>query len=244
LVAMRNSTRSGLWRERRFAVAGIVSLGCGAVSSVLYAATDVLAGLRYDGYSFKSQAVSELSAAGTPTRPLIVSLFTPYNALVMAFGAGVWTASRRTRAGRLTGALLIASAVVGQVTLVFFPMDQRGAERTLRGSLHPALTGVMSLFIVLAMIAGATLRGRRFRSYSIATILTLLVFGALAGRDAPRLEAGEPTPWLGVKERINIYAYLLWVAVLGLSLLAGIADPVRQASGRTRRPPITTDHVP
>ena len=86
----------------------------------------------------------------------------------------------------------------------------------------------MSLFIVLAIMAGATAQGRRFRVYSVATILTLLVFGALAGRDAPRLEAGEPTPWLGVMERINIYAYLLWMAALAVSLTRG------QTCGRSR----------
>jgi hypothetical protein len=216
---LRQATIPGTWRARRFAKAGILLLGCGVVSSVLYAATDLLAGLRYDGYSFKAQAVSELSASGAPTRPLVVGLFTPYNALVMAFGVGVWMVSRRTRAGRLAGGLLIGSAVVGEATTLFLPMDQRGAEETVRGSMHPPLTAVMSLFIVAAMISAAALQGRRFRLYSIATILTLVVFGGLAARYAPQIEAGEPTPWLGVLERINIYAYLLWVAVLAISLL-------------------------
>lgn len=214
----RQARIRGARRDRRLATLGTVLLGCGVASSLLYAATDVLAGLRYDGYSFKSQAVSELSAAGAPTRPLVVGLFTPYNALMVAFGAGVWIVSGRRRAGRLAGALLIGSAVVGEVTTLFFPMDQRGAEETLRGSLHPPLTAVMSLFIVAAMIAAAASQGRRFRVYSIGTILTLVVFGALAARYAPQLEAGEPTPWLGGFERINIYAYLLWVAALAVSL--------------------------
>jgi Protein of unknown function (DUF998) len=131
-------------RKNRFAKAGTLLLGGGVLSSLLYAFTDVLAGLRYDGCSFKSQAVSELSASGASTRPLIVGSFTPYNALVMAFGVGIWMASSRRRAGRLAGALLIGSAVVGEVTLLFFPMDQRGAVETLRGSLHPPLTAVMS----------------------------------------------------------------------------------------------------
>jgi hypothetical protein len=191
-VRNRRATIPGAGRDRRFGRARAILLGCGVASSVLYAATDVLAGLRYDGYSFKSQAVSELSAAGAATRPLVVGLFTPYNALVIAFGAGVWMPSGRRRAGRLTGALLIASAAVGQTTLLLFPMDQRGAAVTSRGSMHPALTGVMSLCIVLAMVLAARLLGRRFHVYSIATILTLLVFGGLAGLDAPRLEAGEP----------------------------------------------------
>jgi Protein of unknown function (DUF998) len=219
----------GARRDRRFAKAGALLLGCGVASSGLYAATDLLAGLRYDGYNFKSQAVSELSAAGAPTRPVVVALFTPYNALVMALGVGVWIVSRRTRAGRLAGALLITSAVVGEVTTLFFPMDQRGAEETLRGSMHPPLTAVMSLFIVAAMISAAALQGRRFRWYSIGTILTLFVFGALAARYTPQLEAGEPTPWLGVLERVNIYAYLLWVAVFAISLLPRPAQQTRRA---------------
>jgi hypothetical protein len=227
---LHEATIPGVRRKGRFAMAATLLLGCGILSSVLYASTDVLAGLRLDGYSFESQAVSELSASGASTRSLIVGLFTPYNALVMAFGAGVWIASSRRRAGRLTGALLIGSAVVGEVTTLFFPMDQRGAEETVRGALHPPLTAVMSLFIVLAMVSGATLAGRRFRFYSIGKILTLLVFGALAGRDAPALEAGEPTPWLGVLERINIYAYLLWVAALAISLLRARGQQGQTAS--------------
>jgi hypothetical protein len=228
-VRNRRATIPGASRDRRFGRARAILLGCGVASSVLYAATDVLAGLRYDGYSFESQAVSELSAAGAATRPLVVALFTPYNALVIAFGAGVWTVSGRRRAGRLTGALLIASAAVSQTTLLLFPMDQRGAAVTSRGSMHPALTGVMSLCIVLAMVLAARLLGRRFRVYSIATILTLLVFGGLAGLDAPRLEAGEPTPRLGVMERINVYAYLLWVAVFAIALLRRPGPLARRA---------------
>ena len=55
-----------------------------------------------------------------------------------------------------------------------------------------------------------------FRLYSFATIATVIVFGALAGflaRPTP-----GPTPWLGLAERVNIYATMLWMAVLAISL--------------------------
>jgi Protein of unknown function (DUF998) len=234
---LRPATIRGARRDRRVAKLGAVLLGCGVVSSFLYAATDVLAGVRYDGYSFKSQAVSELSAAGVPTRPLVVALSTPYNALVIALGVGVWMVPGRRRAGRLAAALLIGSAVVGEVTTLFFPMDQRGAEETLRGSLHPPLTAVMSLFIAAAMISAAALQGRRFRVYSIGTILTLVVFGALAARYAPQLEAGEPTPWLGVLERINIYALPAVGSGAGHLPVAAPGPVARSVSSMPRMPP-------
>jgi hypothetical protein len=33
------------------------------------------------------------------------------------------------------------------------------------------------------------------------------------------MAANEPTPWMGIEERINIYATMLWVAVLAIGLL-------------------------
>jgi len=81
------------------------------------------------------------------------------------------------------------------------------------------LTGVLVLLLLLAIGFGAFALGRRFRVYSFGTLLTLVVFGALTARYAARLAAGQPTPGLGILERINIYASLLWVAVLATALL-------------------------
>jgi len=45
------------------------------------------------------------------------------------------------------------------------------------------------------------------------------VFGVLAGLQAGKMQANEPTPWMGIEERINIYATMFWVAVLAIGLL-------------------------
>ena len=70
----------------------------------------------------------------------------------------------------------------------------------------------------LAIGFGATAFGRRFRFYSIATIVVLLAFGVLTFLEAPRLQANLPTRWIGLWERINISAFLLWVVMLGAGL--------------------------
>jgi hypothetical protein len=207
-----------------------VLLVCGIVSSVWYVVTDILGTLRYPGYSYADQWFSELTAQGAPTRPLMIALNEfPYNLLVLAFATGVWEESAgRTRAGRITATGLAGFAVFGFVTGVFFPMKTREAlaagEGTLRNAMHPVGTAVMSLFTVLAMGFGATLLGRRFRWYSIGTIVTLVVFGALTSLQAGRITTNEPTPWAGIEERINIYATMLWVAVLAIGLLRAQAE--------------------
>jgi hypothetical protein len=43
-------------------------------------------------------------------------------------------------------------------------------------------------------------------------MLILVVFGVLTGLDQPRLEANLPTPWMGLWERIDIFATKLWIA--------------------------------
>jgi hypothetical protein len=196
-----------------------VLLGCGVLSSALYLSADVLAWQRYEGYSPVSQNVSELLATGAPTRPLMVALLVvAYNLLVIALAAGVWASPGRKHALHITGALLMIYAVVGGITGGFFQMDMRGTEATPRGALHPPMTAVMSLFILLSVAFGATLHGKRFRIYSIGTLLTAIVFGVLTSVDIPQLAANQPTPWMGLKERVNIYAWMLWLAVLGISL--------------------------
>jgi len=179
--------------------------------------------MQWEGYSYTSQAVSELKAIGAPTRPFVVSLNIIYDVLVTAFGLGILLTDDRKRA-RFTGVLLIGCGIVGQVTSLFFPMHLRGAETTISDTMHIILTGVNVFFILLSVGFGATLHGKRFRLYSIGTILILILFGALAGLDGPRVAAQLPTPWLGIKERINIYGYLLWVLVLAIIHLRAKKD--------------------
>jgi Protein of unknown function (DUF998) len=192
---------------------------CGILSSLLYIATVVLAAMRWEGYSSISQTVSELIAINAPTRPLVVPLFVTYALLVYAFGVGVWQSSGRKRALHFVAIGLVGKEVLGLIVTLFFPIHLRGVEGTLTDTMHAILTLVGVLFMLLALGFGATAFGKRFRLYSIATILTLVVGGVLTGLDAPQLATDLPTPWMGVWERINIFAYMLWVVVLAIALL-------------------------
>ena len=206
-----------------------VLLGCGIVSSVLYVVTDVLGTLRYPGYSYADQWFSELTAQGSPVRPLMIALNEfPYTLLVGAFAAGVWTSVTPKRTARITAAMLLGYAASGFAGGVLFPMRTREAvaagEETLRNVMHIPATVVMSLFFLLAVVFGSKLLGKRFRYYSYGTIVTLVVFGALTSLQAPQITANQPTPWSGIYERINIYATMLWVAVLATGLLRAQGD--------------------
>ena len=112
----------------------------------------------------------------------------------------------------------------GLVGLAWPPMHLRevlaAGGGTLTDTMHIVFAMVTVLLMVLAMGFGAAAFGKRFRRYSEATIVTLLVCGVLTSMDAPQLQANLPTPWMGVWERIDIAVFLAWVVVLA-ALLRG-----------------------
>jgi len=191
----------------------------GVLSSLLYVISiDVIAALRYPDYhNYADQMVSELFAVGAPTRTLMVWLSIPYNFLVFVLAMGVWASAGGKRAARFTAAALVGYGAVSTAGLLLFPMDVRGTVESQRDSLHIIVTIAMSMFIVAVMAFGAFVHGTRFRTYSLATIATVIVFGAWAGILARPMPG--PTPLLGLAERVNIYATMLWVAILAVSFL-------------------------
>jgi CubicO group peptidase (beta-lactamase class C family) len=212
---------------------------CGILSSALYVATDVLGGLRYEGYSFASQAISELMATGAPSEAFVDPLFITYGVLALAFGVGVRReGAGRSRALRITGALLMAYAALGFAGPTFFEMSPRGSGGPHSDAPHIILTGALVLLTLLAMGFGAFALGARFRIYSLATLVTVILFGALTAPYGARLAAGQPTPGFGILERINVYSSLLWVAVFAVALLRR-----RDTAARLSAPTTTTMRV-
>ena len=196
-------------------------LGCGILSSLLYVLANMVGARRWRAYSSTSQTVSELSAIGAPSRPAVVPLLTAHGALVIPFGVGVWESAGRQRALRVTGACLVGLGA-SDLSAPLFPMHRREAlaqgERSRTDTMHIVLTGVNSSLILLAIGFGSPAFGRRFRFYSLGTILVLLATGGLTAAQGSRLEANQPTPWAGVMERISIAGYLLWQVVLAIAL--------------------------
>src|SRR4029450_4179350 len=119
---------SRVWRRQKTTKA---LLYAGIVAAGLYVAGDVASGLIYDAsrpYSFKDQAISELTALGSPVRSLMVTIITVHNLLLAAFAIGVWRAAGKNRSLRWVGALLLAAGAITIGLHPFFPMTSRWLE--------------------------------------------------------------------------------------------------------------------
>ena len=192
-------------------------LACGVLSSIAYVAADVTGSLRWQGYNYLDQTVSELAALDAPSRPFVMPLFVIYNLLLLAFAAGV--AQSGTRALRVAAAMLAAIGLLGVVAF-YFPIHLRGSPWTMNETMHSVLTGLTVIALLVAMESAAAAVGPRFRIYSFVTIAVALAAGLLSGWIGRTLAGGAPTPWLGVVERVSIFSYLIWVASLALALVS------------------------
>jgi Protein of unknown function (DUF998) len=197
-----------------------VLLISGIISSLYYFAINVYVPMQYEGYNSASQTVSELSAIDAPTRSLWVILVSVYSVLTLAFGWGIARVARQNRYLHWIGVLTIAYTIFG----VFWPpMHTRetlaASGGSLTDTLHIAWTAITIPLWLLIMGIAAKVFSKRFRIYTLATIVIQLFFGVLSGLDASNMEANLPTPWMGVWERSSIAAYMIWVIVFATLLL-------------------------
>ena len=195
-------------------------LFCGVFASLLYIAMNIFIPPLYEGYNWVTQTVSELSAVDAPTRPLWFLLGIIYTLLVAAFGWGVFKSAGEKRSLHIVGILMFLHGVLG---LTWSPMHQREVLVTGGGTFtdtwHLVMATVTVLLMFLSIGFGATAFGKGFRFYSIATILIFIVFGVLTFVEAPNVDKNGPTPYIGLWERINIAAFMVWLLVFSTILL-------------------------
>ncbi len=192
-------------------------LACGILSPAIYIGADLLAARLYPGFSYTDQAVSELFAIGAPTAGLVVTLFTVSSALLLPFAAGLWQRGARKRTLRVMAIMVACSAIDGLVLWNAFPMHMRGAAKTMTDTMH--LVFAANPFVLINLVVGAVAFGGWFRYDSIATILFGFALALYGFSLAPALLALEPTPWLGLSERMAQYANGAWMAVLAVVVM-------------------------
>ena len=241
-ILMRTARRdvtSRWWRGPSARKKALLVAGVAAV--VVYAVGDILSGFRYDGYSFRDQAISELSAFGSPVRAQMVTFILIHGVLVLALGLGLLGVARGKRL-RWVGALLVAIGLVGFPTHTVWAMSSRDMETGFNDTMHIILSIVFSAFVIAAMVLSAVAYRGWFRLYSLATLAVVVAFG-MATSFAMRGIDQNDTPWVGGFERINAYFYLAWLAVLAVIATRGELRATRSCTerGDTRRDvPIAT----
>ncbi|MGN7198559.1 DUF998 domain-containing protein [Arthrobacter sp. SAFR-044] len=195
---------------RRSDALRITLLAAGPLSSLLYVVfTDGIAASQWAGYRRTEQMVSELFAVGSPGYQVVAPFTWFYTVLFTAFGVGVWTSVRGSRALRI-GAGLLTAYGLWNIMGALFPL-RLGDDSSI--PMHIVATNVQLALMVAAMCFVAAGFHGRMRAYSIVSLAMSALMGMVAFMAAP-----GPNLVLGIGERISIGAFLLWVAVLAAVL--------------------------
>ena len=196
----------------------------GVIALISYAAAVVLAPRAYPDYDWMSQAVSDLSAVGAPSRELWGQLAAPYDvcSVVCATCACIYVSERRalTRLFRAGVYLFAIMTWVSSVGYGLFPLSEAGTGTS-------AFQDVMHIYVVTAavvllsivslsllIVAGVRTREARPIGVCAAVALAMMLVGAVG-------KGVVPMQYFGVIERFSVFAAVGFNAVLGLQLLRG-----------------------
>jgi hypothetical protein len=189
----------------------------GVLSSLLYVVgIDLVAPVRYPVYhDYADQMVSELFAAGAPTRTLMVWLMIPYNVLVLGLALGVWKSAERSRAVDGGGdrrlwclqhrrASVLSHGRARHRRIAAGRVAHCRDDRNVDPHRVDDRVGSLRSWKAIPILLVRHDRDRRRVWY----------LGGVLARPMPRA-----TPGLGIAERVNIYATMLWIATLAASFL-------------------------
>jgi hypothetical protein len=196
-----------------------VLLSCGILAALIYAGSDIIAGLATPGYNFATNSASLLTAFGAGTRPYVVGLGIAADILLIAFAVGAWFSAGHNWALRVTAALLAGNALFTLIAVIFFPMHTAQAMNAYANKMNVIFMAISVVLFFLAVCFGAVAFHNWFRYFSIGLIVYFFVADIAATWGLrPTLGGGVP-PLVGVQERAMIYGELLWLVLLAIVLL-------------------------
>ena len=181
-------------------------LVCGVLSSLLYVGIDQIAAIRHAGYhDFASQTISELFARGAPTktarRPAAHPLRPAHDRLRGGrLAVGSWQPPAARRRG-----VVDRGRSDRPPRPWLFPMNLRGVGGD---APHIVGTGVIVLFILTGWGPAPSRWDGGSASIRLPALVATLGFGALTSVQAKGLATGDPTPWIGITERLCVGAFL------------------------------------
>jgi len=194
----------------------------GLISFVSYAVAVIFSPLAYPDYNWRSQAVSDLSAANAPSLALWNQLSILYgiSAIVCVMMVCILIQGKWNKPLRLGIYMFVSMLWVSYVGFSVFPLSESGMSgASFQDIMHIGVTAVVVALsiasLILIMIGGY--RKKRFVSLAVyATIaLVLMLMGAIGTSVAP-------AEYFGIFQRFsNLLAVNGFTVVLGLYLFTG-----------------------
>lgn len=187
---------------------------CGMLSPIIYTAMWILGGILQSDYSHVRNDISSLFAVGAPNKRLMQSFIITSSILLFVFYIGLH-GGINDGGGSIAGPVLfLISSILGILVAFFFPLDEGGEIKTLRGKMHLILVVASGILTFIGMVAlwfrlQSVTGWSTFAAFSLVS--AILSFGLLMISGI--FMSGK---YRGLLERIGVTPYQLYYFVLGL----------------------------
>jgi hypothetical protein len=188
---------------------------CGMLSPIIYTFAWILGGFIVPNYDHVRKDVSSLFAVGAHKRWLFTSLFITNSALSFIFSFSLLWGIEGD--GSIVGPILfLISTFIGLIVAIFFPLDEGGELKTIRGKLHLILIIISGIFVIISIVF-LWLRMKLldgwigFAWFSIVSLPIILILMILSG-----IFGGGP--YMGLVERIMVSYFQVYYFVIGLMI--------------------------
>lgn len=189
----------------------------GVISLLSYTAAVVFSPLAYPGYNWTAQAVSDLSAANSPSLALWNQLSTFYNVceVLCTTVVCIGIQGKKTKLLRVGIYIFAVMEWVSAIGFRMFPLSDSGYAGIFQDQMHIITTVLVVVLSIISLtviiIAGA--KDISCRSYGICAgiALCMMLVGALGMKIVPEA-------YFGVVERFSVFAATGFNAALGIHL--------------------------
>ena len=189
----------------------------GVISFLSYTAAVIFSPLAYPGYDWMRQAVSDLSAANSPSLSLWNQLSSLYNVceVVCVTLVCIEIQSKDSKLLRIGVDLFAVMEWISAVGYRAFPLSDSGYAGNFQDVMHMIITLLVVLLSIvsLTLIIIAGIKNKIYSSYAICAIvcLSMMLVGALGMKVVPNR-------YFGIVERFSVFAATGFNAALGLHL--------------------------
>ena len=195
----------------------------GILALLSYTAAVVFSPMRYPGYNWMAQAVSDLSAVSAPSRELWNRLASLYGvgSVVCASCVAVFVSERKISSLLFRVGIYLFAGMnwISNVGYGMFPLTDSGKEITsIQETMHMAVTILVVAFSIVSLICLIVngFRDRRTGDIGVwAGIALLLMMAGSVGTGI------VPPEYFGLVERFSVFSAVGFNAVLGIYLFLG-----------------------
>jgi hypothetical protein len=170
-------------------------------------------------------SISELLESGAPDKILLNSLFSIYIIFIMIFAVGLLLfissysrSENYNKFGKIGVTFILIAGFLGLILILLFPLDPTHTSPKILYTMHLIIAWIISISTMLSVLFFVLwfkkVKLKYLSFYSLISLIAISIFGIIAD-----LSAGEAGPFLGLMQKITIFAFLQWMAVIAIWIL-------------------------